>query len=665
MRKTASAGVTAALAGALLLDASAWAAPPGKCEFSKLKSAAKYSRCLLDASARTLKRDGDSADSGSCDARLSSRWRRAEGKGMGQCPTGDDQAIQAFLQQCADGLATGLAGNPLPTCGGSPAGAHLGSRAVLAASAECEFHKLRTAGWYSSCRLRASASVARTPGGTPDFDTCDARFAAKWGRVEATGAGQCPSNDDQAAIQAFIVQCADGVAAAFAGGSLPTCSVQDEWPVPNHDEQNSRTNPAETHISPDNVARLAPRWHVDGLSAVTGTPVVVDGVAYFGDWSGVFHARRTSDGTEIWSRQLGSALRPSALVTGERVYAAESNGKLTAMRRDTGDVVWAAVLDTQPLLSIDSSPALAGNTIVIGIASFEQGIRKADYTFRGNVVGLDADTGQERWRVYTSENDATSGAGVSVWSTAAVDEARKLVFIGTGQSYEQPAGPRSDSLLAIHYDTGEVAWVHQFTPNDVFTIAGGGPGPDADVGASPNLFSIGTRDVVGVGQKNGFYHVLDRATGDTVWEVQLTGGGPLGGVMVTAAVHDGVVYVNSNKWVAYGIFSGVNSPLDTSATFALDARDGTILWQRPMPAPMFGAMSSANGVVYQGTIDGTAHALSAADGTELWSDQPGGGIAGGFSIVGGTLYVGHGFWFFSPPASPDGGFVAYSLSQEH
>ena len=280
-------------------------------------------------------------------------------------------------------------------------------------------------------------------------------------------------------------------------------------------------------------------------------------------------------------------------------------------------------------------------------------------------MGLDADTGQERWRVYTSENDATSGAGVSVWSTAAVDEARKLVFIGTGQSYEQPAGPRSDSLLAIHYDTGEVAWVHQFTPNDVFTIAGGGPGPDADVGASPNLFSIGTRDVVGVGQKNGFYHVLDRATGDTIWEVQLTGGGPLGGVMVTAAVHDGVVYVNSNKWVAYGIFSGVNSPLDTSATFALDARDGTILWQRPMPAPMFGAMSSANGVVYQGTIDGTAHALSAADGTELWSDQPGGGIAGGFSIVGGTLYVGHGFWFFSPPASPDGGFVAYSLSQEH
>src|SRR2546425_788460 len=264
---------------------------------------------------------------------------------------------------------------------------------------------------------------------------------------------------------------------------------------------------------------------------------------------------------------------------------------LYALSRNTGDIVWTATLDTQPLLSIDSSPVLAGNTIVIGVASFEQGIKKPDYTFRGSIVGLDADTGQTRWRVYTTQNDATAGAGRSVWSSAAVDEARKLVFIGTGQTYEQPASPRGDSLIAIHYKTGKVAWVHQFTAGDVFTVAGGGPGPDADVGASPNLFSIRGREVVGVGQKNGVYHVLDRQTGETVWEVQLTRGSPLGGIMVTAAVDDGVIYVNSNKWRAFGIFSGVNSPLDTSSTFALDARDGTILWEKAMPAPMFGAVT--------------------------------------------------------------------------
>src|SRR5215471_20311718 len=98
MRTMAIAGATAALTGVLLLDGAAWTAAPGKCEFGKLKSAAKYSRCLLEASARTLKRD--SAHSGSCDARLWGRWQRAQEKAMGRCPASDDQALQAVLQQC-------------------------------------------------------------------------------------------------------------------------------------------------------------------------------------------------------------------------------------------------------------------------------------------------------------------------------------------------------------------------------------------------------------------------------------------------------------------------------------------------------------------------------------------------------------------------------------
>ena len=168
--------------------------------------------------------------------------------------------------------------------------------------------------------------------------------------------------------------------------------------------------------------------------------------------------------------------------------------------------------------------------------------------------------------------------------------------------------------------------------------------------------------MVGAGDKAGIYHVLDRDGGDTVWEVSLTRGSPLGGIMVTAAVNDGVVYVNSNKWKAFSfVTTGRHSPLDTSSTFALDARDGTVLWETPMPAPMFGALSFANGVVYHGTIDGTVHALSAREGTELWSDKPGGDMGGGFSIAGGSLYVGRGVWFFTQPPMPNGGVVAYAL----
>src|SRR5262245_54083353 len=64
---------------------------------------------------------------------------------------------------------------------------------------------------------------------------------------------------------------------------MTTEPAADEWPVLNHDHDNSRANTAETKLSPDNVSGLVPRWRFDGLSAVTSTPAVVDGMVYFGD----------------------------------------------------------------------------------------------------------------------------------------------------------------------------------------------------------------------------------------------------------------------------------------------------------------------------------------------------------------------------------------------
>src|SRR5689334_10593683 len=75
-------------------------------------------------------------------------------------------------------------------------------------------------------------------------------------------------------------------ACSDAGSSGPAGSA--DWPAINYDLANSRDNRAETRLSPENVAQLAPLWRFDGLSAVTSTPAVVDGTVYFGVWSGVF-----------------------------------------------------------------------------------------------------------------------------------------------------------------------------------------------------------------------------------------------------------------------------------------------------------------------------------------------------------------------------------------
>src|SRR5262245_44582313 len=90
----------------------------------------------------------------------------------------------------------------------------LGAGARSLAATGCEFSKLRTAGGYGACRLSASARAVRA-GDAPDFNACNARFLAKWRRAEAKGRGRCPSQNDQTAIQLFVIESLARVASAL------------------------------------------------------------------------------------------------------------------------------------------------------------------------------------------------------------------------------------------------------------------------------------------------------------------------------------------------------------------------------------------------------------------------------------------------------------------
>lgn len=432
------------------------------------------------------------------------------------------------------------------------------------------------------------------------------------------------------------------------------------WVSYGSDWNNSRDAVLETGISRANVGDLEELWRVDGTVGSTSTPAVFGSTVYFGGWDGRLRAVDLGDGSPVWSRQLTTTMiDDSPLVYGDSVFVGDGAGNLHAVDRSTGVPRWSRDLDPHPNTRIFSSPVAVDGLVIVGVASVELALIKADYTFRGSVVALDAATGAERWRVYTTTNDAQAGAGVSVWSTAAVDPQRHLVFIGTGQTYEQPASELGDALMAIDYRTGAIRWVRQFTEDDVYTIFQPLPqGPDADIGAAPNLFRIGDRDVVGVGDKAGVYAVLDRDTGDTVWARELPTGSHLGGIMTTAAHHSGSLYLASNTWANLIDFHDARN---RSTTYALDAATGAIRWQRDLPSAVFGALTYANGVVFQPTITGTVYALDSTDGTILWSEQPGADLGGGVSVVGGRVLVPYGFWFFASPANPAGGLVAYAL----
>jgi Protein of unknown function (DUF1566) len=92
----------------------------------------------------------------------------------------------------------------------------------LTAAEKCESAKLKEAGKYGFCRMRAEAKAAKT-GEAPDYSKCDHTYGLKWPAIESAGGGMCPSIGDQAALEAFIAKHTDDVAAALAGGPLPDC----------------------------------------------------------------------------------------------------------------------------------------------------------------------------------------------------------------------------------------------------------------------------------------------------------------------------------------------------------------------------------------------------------------------------------------------------------
>src|SRR5262245_42005484 len=432
------------------------------------------------------------------------------------------------------------------------------------------------------------------------------------------------------------------------------------WTSYGGNPSNSRDAVFERTITPANVSTLHEKWRVSGTVGSTSTPAVFGDVVYFGNWDGTLRAVDATTGTPRWTTKFGNQIiDDSPLVYGNTVYVGDAGGYLHAVDAATGTPRWSVHLDTHPNTRIFSSPVAVDNLIIIGVASVELALVKPDYTFRGSIVALDAKTGAEKWRIYTTTNDANGGAGVSVWSTAAIDRDRKLAFIGTGQTYEQPASPRSDALMAIDYEHGTIKWLRQFTPDDVYTIFGPAPqGPDADLGAAPNLFRIGNRDVVGIGDKAGVYAVLDRETGATVWAKHFGTGSHLGGIMTSAAYHDGTIYLASNSWSNMADFHDAGN---TSTTFAIDAATGNVRWQKAIPSAVFGAFTYANGVVFQPSIDGVVYGLDAQTGNQRWSASAGGDLGGGLSVVSGTVFVPYGFWFFAAPPNPNGGIVAYGL----
>jgi polyvinyl alcohol dehydrogenase (cytochrome) len=421
------------------------------------------------------------------------------------------------------------------------------------------------------------------------------------------------------------------------------------WQQFGHDLANSRLSPEGSELTVETASGLREAWRLDGLTGVTSSPTIADGTAYFGDWAGVVHAVDVATGDEVWTSELGGAVIGSVPIDGDAVFAS-SGTTVFRLDRGTGDVVWEASADDHPFAMASASPVVAAGVVLQGLASGEVTFPQDDYTFTGSISAFDVDTGERVWRVDTTPGDATAGAGVGVWSTPAVDLDRGVAYVGTGNTYEEPSAPLADSLLALDLETGDIRWSRAFTSPDVFS-AGNPGGPDADIGAAPMLWTTGDEDLVGVGDKAGVFHTLDRETGEIVWETTLTPGSAFGGVNGSSAFVDGTLVVSSNVGDP-----ATNAPLNTASVFGIDAGTGEIEWQHDVDGMIFAPVSTTPGLAYVATTDGRFLVLDAATGDELRSRDVGRPAGGGAVAVDGTVLWGYGYTLFEGPG--DGGLIA-------
>lgn len=451
-------------------------------------------------------------------------------------------------------------------------------------------------------------------------------------------------------------------------------------------------------ITPANAKNLELKWEFQTQSTqrMEATPLVVDGVLYVTQPPNDVVALDAKTGRAFWIYQYRLPLTAGGpccglnnrglAILGDTIYMGTIDAHLVAIDAKSGHQLWdVQVADNSMGYSLTEAPLVVKDKIIMGVAGGERGIR-------GFVAAYSAETGQQEWKLNTipapgepgSETwpagDGWKRGGASSWTTGSYDPDLNLIFWGTGNPWpdldpESRPGDNlyTDSALAIDPDTGKMKWYFQFTPND---------GDDWDSIQVPVLADMPVngvqRKVIYWANRNGFFYVLDRATGKFIrgnafvkenWATGLDENGrpirspnsraTVGGTLTfpgsqggtnwfspSYSTHTGLFYVSA--WQDYSaIFTkglpavnggrGGGFPQSTMPTItrgplntwteeiahgevqAIDPRTGEKKWGFEMnDVTDSGILTTASDMLFTGGREGYFYALDARNGALLW-----------------------------------------------
>jgi len=311
-----------------------------------------------------------------------------------------------------------------------------------------------------------------------------------------------------------------------------------------YDEQ--RFSPL-TQINADNAGQLGLAWYadLDTNRGQEGTPLVIDGKIYISTAWSKAKAYDAATGKLIWEydpkvpgetgvKACCDVVNRGLAAWGDKLFLGTLDGRLVAIDRATGKEIWSTVtVDQSKNYTITGAPRVINGMVIIGNGGAEYGVR-------GYVTAYAADTGKQLWRFYTvpdapgknvadylKKAEATwkgeywrIGGGGTVWDAMAYDPALDLLYIGVGNGGPWSRQLRSDgkgdnlflsSIVALRPKTGQYVWHFQTTPGDEWDYTATQSIILADLTIDGKR-----RKVLMQAPKNGFFYVLDRATGQFI-----------------------------------------------------------------------------------------------------------------------------------------------------